>query len=192
MTNHFSRRDFLRAAATGTAMALPISAVAVPPKAARSALPWWRGFNLVNFFQAQSRGEEGQGMVREDDLKWIRDWGFDFVRLPMDYWLWIDSDWATMRKMRPDDVFKIKESMLEKVDLAVDLCRKQGLHLNLNFHRVPGYCINNPEREPFVLWSDKKAEDAFVYHWQIFAKRDQAVPAKELSFNLVNELAESP
>ena len=61
------------------------------------------------------------------------------------------------------------------------------LHLSLNFHRAPGYCINNPTREPFVLWSDKAAEDAFVYHWEMFAKRYKGVSESALSFNLLNE-----
>jgi endoglucanase len=189
MNDHFCRRDFLRAAAVGTAaLALPTCLPAAPPpKPAQTALPRWRGFNLLNFFQALGRGEEGQGMVQEDDLKWIRDWGFDFIRLPMDYWLWVDSDWPKTRKLRADDVLKIKESMLEKIDRAVDLCRKHSLHVSLNFHRAPGYCINNAEREPFVLWTDKKAEDAFVHHWEVFAKRYRAIAAKDLSFNLVNE-----
>ena len=52
-------------------------------KPAQAAIPRWRGFNLTNFFQAFSRGEQGSGLLREDDLRWIRDWGFDYVRLPI-------------------------------------------------------------------------------------------------------------
>ena len=74
-------------------------------------LPRWRGFNLINFFQAFSRSESGDCTVRELDLKWMRDWGFDFVRLPMDYWLWIDSDWRKTRKLRPKDVYNVKEAV---------------------------------------------------------------------------------
>jgi aryl-phospho-beta-D-glucosidase BglC (GH1 family) len=152
-----------------------------------NALPRWRGFNLTDFFQAFDRGEQGAGLVREDDLKWIRDWGFDFIRLPMDYWMWIDSDWRTTRKLQPDDVYKINERMLENVDRAVQLAEQYALHVSLNFHRAPGYCINDPEREPYVLWSDKRAEDAFVFHWEMFAKRYRGISSKVLSFNLVNE-----
>jgi aryl-phospho-beta-D-glucosidase BglC (GH1 family) len=189
------RRAFLCDVAVGAA-AVTLGSRAAPSMAAepapgRNPLPRWRGFNLTNFFQALSRGEEGEGMVREDDLRWIRDWGFDFVRLPMDYWMWIDSDWKKTRTMRPDDVLKIKESTMALVDRTVDLCRKYKLHLSLNFHRGPGYCINDPQREPFVLWSDKAAEDAFVFHWDVFAKRYRDVPRDELSLNLVNE-APSP
>lgn len=181
-----SRRRFLQGTAAGAALAMTAEVWGAGEGRA-NPLPRWRGFNLTNFFQAFSRGEEGQGMVREDDLRWMRDWGFDFVRLPMDYWLWIDSDWPRTRKLRPDDVYKIKEATLEKVDRAVELCGKYGLHLSLNFHRAPGYCINNPGREPFVLWRDRAAEDAFVWHWRLFAKRYAGVSPKSLSFNLINE-----
>lgn len=183
------RRLFLKAtsvAVAGAILGTGQRAIAAE-KPAQTAIPRWRGFNLTNFFQAFSRGEEGAGMVREDDLKWIRDWGFDFIRLPMDYWLWIDSEWRNTKQLSPDVMEKIDESMMEKVDRAVELGAKHDLHVSLNFHRAPGYCINNPEREPFLLWSDKRAEDAFVFHWELFAKRYQGVSTEQLSFNLVNE-----
>lgn len=181
-----SRRDFLKQTAlAGAAVGVGSACAANFPKG--NPLPRWRGFNLTNFFQALSNREEGQGMVQEDDLRWMRDWGFDFVRLPMDYWMWIDADWKQTRKLTPDDTFKIKEATLEKVDRAVALCRKHKLHISLNFHRAPGYCINDPDREPFVLWRDARAEEAFTHHWGVFAKRYAGVPASELSFNLLNE-----
>ncbi len=186
-----TRRGFLGTAmaAAGGLMGMEQSrgeGAAAEPSEQRG-VPRWRGFNLTNFFQAMSSGEEGRGEVREDDLRWIRDWGFDFVRLPMDYWMWVDSDWRAARKLAVEDVTKVKESVLERVDRAVELCRQYGLHLSLNFHRAPGYCINDPEREPFVLWSDARAEEAFAWHWELFARRYRAVPREALSFNLVNE-----
>ncbi len=183
------RRQFLTAttvattafAASGVAQAVPL------PTTLQNVLPRWRGFNLLEFFQAFGGNEQDAGMVREEDLRWIRDWGFDFVRLPMDYWLWIESDWRQSKKLLPADVYQISERMLARVDRAVELGTDLGLHVSLNFHRAPGYCINDAEREPFVLWSDKQAEDAFVFHWETFAKRYRGVPAKDLSFNLLNE-----
>jgi endoglucanase len=82
---------------------------------------------------------------------------------------------------------KIDEKMLENVDRTVHLADKYDLHLTLNFHRAPGYCINNPDREPLVLWKDERAEEAFVFHWNLFADRYRDVPGEKLSFNLVNE-----
>ena len=183
------RRAFLKTAgalAAGVAMGSAAGAQAASTPA-QTTIPRWRGFNLVDFFQAFSRGERSAGMVSEDDLKWIRDWGFDFIRLPMDYWLWIDTNWRETRKLAPDDMVKINERMMERVDRTIELGQRYGLHVSLNFHRAPGYCINNPEREPFVLWSDPRAEEAFAFHWDLFAKRYRGVSVKDLSFNLVNE-----
>jgi aryl-phospho-beta-D-glucosidase BglC (GH1 family) len=184
-----TRRGFLKTAVAATAGITcgTVTKVSAERKPAQTAIPRWRGFNLVDFFQAFSRGERSAGMVREDDLKWIRDWGFDFIRMPMDYWLWIDTNWRQTKTLSPDDMCKIKEEAMEKVDRTVELGIKYGLHVSLNFHRAPGYCINNPGREPFVLWSDKRAEEAFVFHWNMFAKRYRGVSVKDLSFNLVNE-----
>lgn len=187
-----SRRDFLRTAGVTAAVALggglPTLTGREPVQdRPQNAIPRWRGFNLLNFFQAFARGDRSDAQVPEDDLRMIRDWGFDFIRIPMDYWLWIDSDWPQTHQLSVDDVYKIKDSVLEQVDRTVELGEKYGLHVSLNFHRAPGYCINDSEREPFVLWTDPRAEEAFVFHWDLFARRYRGVPSKQLSFNLVNE-----
>ncbi len=175
-----TRRLFASAAAAAPA------ALAQP--APKNAIPRWRGFNLLDLFQALPlKPEAAPTPVTEDELRWIRDWGFDFLRIPMDYWFWIDSGWRTTRRLAPDETFQIHEAALEPVDRIVTLGQQFGLHISLNFHRAPGYCINNPEREPFSLWSDPRAEEAFVYHWRYFARRYRDVPARALSFNLVNE-----
>ena len=143
------RRVFLKStvtAAAGVALGGAARAQSEPQPPAQTAIPRWRGFNLVDFFQAFDRGERSAGMVSEDDLKWIRDWGFDFIRLPMDYWLWIDTNWRESKTLSPDDMYKINERAMDKVDRTVELGIKHGLHVSLNFHRAPGYCINNPDR----------------------------------------------
>ena len=44
-------------------------------------------------------------------------------------------------------------------------------------------------REPFNLWLDEEAQQAFDYHWSHFAQRYKGIPNKNVSFNLVNEPA---
>ncbi|MCC7495125.1 MAG: cellulase family glycosylhydrolase [Fimbriimonadaceae bacterium] len=186
-----TRRDVLQTAALA-AVAHRVGAQEGPAKVT-NPLPRWRGFNLLHFFQSLDSGERSSGQVREDDLRWIRDWGFNFVRLPMDYWLWVEGDWRQTKKMRPENVGRLSEAGLARVDQTVERCRAYGLHLNLNFHRAPGYCINERDsgREPYSLWRSPAAEDAFVHHWEVFAKRYREVPPAALSYNLVNE-APSP
>lgn len=197
MTTCTTRRDFLEQmvalAAVGLGGAMPRSSSSAAESTAPlpPPVPRWRGFNLLDFFQAFWRPTEGDfvkvSAVPEEDCRLIAELGFDFVRLPMDYWLWIDSDWPKTKKLKPEDMFKIREATLEKIDESIETCRKYGLHVNLNFHRAPGYCINDPQREPVSLWQDKVAQEAFLHHWELFAKRYRGIPAKALSFNLVNE-----
>src|SRR5689334_1268961 len=45
-------------------------------------LPRWRGFNLTDF---TSPNPSSRHSTTDDDLKWMVDWGFDFIRLPLAY-----------------------------------------------------------------------------------------------------------
>ena len=139
---------------------------------AQTVLPRWRGFNLLDFFTTRSSGE-----VSEDDFRWIAGWGFNFVRLPMCYTLWMDP-------REPEQFFP---PMLEKIDRALELAQQYSIHLCLNFHRAPGYCVNPELQEPYSLWKDEEAVRAFCRHWQMFADRYRETPSDLLSFNLVNE-----
>jgi endoglucanase len=181
-----TRRTFA-ASALGAAFAGAAAAGPYMPALVQRAIPRWRGFNLLDLFQALPTRGGYPPPISEDELRWVRDWGFNFIRIPMDYWFWVDSDWRTTRTLQPDDVLKIKEEALEPIDRLVDLGPKFGLHVSLNLHRAPGYCINNAEREPYILWSDDRAEEAFAAHWEMFAKRYQSVSDFDLSFNLLNE-----
>lgn len=174
----------------GGAAVLPARAAATPREwasnTAQSAIPRWRGFNLLDLFQAMTKADK-RPVTSADDFRWMRDWGFNFVRIPMDYWLWIDSDWQKTKTLSPDAVFNINPAAFDQIDRLVEMGRRYGLHVSLNFHRAPGYCINAADREPFVLWSDKRAGDAFAHHWAIFAQRYKGVSEFDLSFNLLNE-----
>jgi endoglucanase len=176
-----SRREFLRNAAAGAlVLAAGASCGARTEPAGRresmaqTVLPRWRGFNLLEMFTTRSDGN-----WREDDFRWMKDWGFDFVRLPLCYTLWIEDD----------DPMKISEAGLAKVDRAVELGRTYGIHMNVSFHRGPGYSVNRERKEPYNLWKDQAALDAFCYHWTTFATRYKGVASSQVSFNLINEPA---
>jgi endoglucanase len=144
------------------------------PEPSAKKLPRWRGFNLLEKFT----NARGNRPFVEDDFRWIADWGFDFVRLPMDYRTWTS----------PDDWRRFNEGCLREIDVAVGYGRKHGLHVNLNFHRGPGYCVN-PPKEAKDLWTDPEALEVFCLHWATFARRYRDRPNRELSFDLINEPA---
>ncbi|MFM7181649.1 MAG: glycoside hydrolase family 5 protein [Verrucomicrobiales bacterium] len=163
------RRDFSGLMAG----ALAFGALGRPAFAqAAAARPRWRGFNLLEKFIFQGKHEH----YREDDFQRLRDWGFNFVRLPLDYRGYVD----------PGDWLKFLEAPLRQIDQAVALGEKYGIHVCLNLHRAPGYTVAKPP-EAKSLWTDATAQHAAVSHWKMFVRRYRDVPGERLSFNLLNE-----
>jgi endoglucanase len=71
----------------------------------------------------------------------------------------------------------------------VEFGKQYGVHVSLNFHRAPGFSVDRSIEEPFNLWADEEAQQAFDYHWAHFAERYKGIPNRYVSFNLVNEPA---
>ena len=173
-----NRREFVGATVTAVVLGLasrgrgaeaPQTRESDGPSAAK--LPRWRGFNLLEKFN-----DRANRPFREADFALIAEWGFNFVRLPMSYLCWADAgDWL-----------KLREEPLKDVDRAVELGTRHGIHVNLNLHRAPGYCVN-PPKEPLDLWTDDAALDACAFHWAHFARRYKGIPSSRVSFDLLNE-----
>jgi endoglucanase len=179
------RRDFLKTAALGAGTALAggrcriVSAEQAGAENVKDDqlyrnLPRWRGFNLLEKFISTW----GNKPFVESDFAWMQQWGFDFVRLPMDYRCWTDKD----------DPYKLDEKTLKEIDQAVEFGRKHKIHVDLCLHRAPGYTVAQPP-EKLNLWRDEEARKQFDFQWSRFARRYQGVPSRRLSFDLVNEPA---
>ena len=183
------RRDFIKKAALITG-GLGIAgnsafALASRSKLKGSALPRWKGFNLLDFFSPDPRSSYGG--TTEEDFKWMSDWGFDFVRIPMAYpsYLKFNRD----KDITPEEVYQVDEEALERVDQLVYLAHKYNMHVSINLHRAPGYCINAGFHEPYNLWFHKEAQMAFLWHWEMWANRYKNISRDNISFDLLNEPA---
>src|SRR5947207_1286680 len=158
------RREFVQRASTlalgiSAAPAMALSAAEKPTPSA-SHLPRWRGFNLT---EKCVKRNGGNAPFREGDFALLAEWGFDFTRLPLSYQCWADP--ADSSKLRADG-----EGELKHLDDAVQYGTKHGVHVNLNLHRAPGYCVNRP-KEPLDLWKDEAALDACALPWRMRARR---------------------
>ncbi len=155
-----------------------------------NALPLWYGFNLQEKFT--HRPDEWLNVApewgfnnepfRESDFELIRELGFNFVRLPMSYKCWCEED----------DWYKLKEKHLKEIDQAVSYGKQYGLHVCINFHRSPGYTINDQHflprfREKTSVWDNEETLKVCAFHWRHFAERYKGILNRQLSFNLFNE-----
>jgi aryl-phospho-beta-D-glucosidase BglC (GH1 family) len=186
--NHIDRRAFLRntgLAAAAIGLSSTSSFAFNKPLSMKNVLPRWRGFNLLDYFVPFVNPMSDRNVSTEDDFRWMVDWGFDFVRLPLAYPRYVMFD--KTKKITPEEVYKIDEKVVDQICDLVSKANKHGLHVSLNLHRAPGYCINAGFNEPYNLWKDKEAQDAFYFHWGMWAKRFKDISPDKVSFDLLNE-----
>ena len=174
------RREFIRT--TGVLAAASLTGIRCSTVAAtnRNATRFsgYRGFNLTE----KTGGTGPRRKFNEEDFAIMAEWGMTFARIPMSYWNWASKD----------DWYTINDDVMTDIDEAVEFGRQYNIHINLSFHRVPGYCINGRDQEPMDLFDDypdrmQKALDATVFHWKYFARRYKGIPSDRLTFDLINE-----
>lgn len=137
-------------------------------------MPYY-GFNMLWMYT----WEPGRAPLPPDEraLDFLAAQGFNFARIPTDYRFWVhDFDY-----LHPD------QAVFAAFDRYLAACSARGIHMSLNIHRGPGYCINRNDLERHNLWLDQEAQDGFVFQWETFARRYRGVPADQLSFDLLNE-----
>lgn len=196
MSNEISRRAFVKN--TGLASAALVASGDVlgsgllSPTGLKNKLPRWRGFNLLDFYTSRPLNQprrNSNGLTTEDDLKWISDWGFDFIRIPVQYPCYVnfDSGGDRTKRITPEQVLSFNEGAIQEIEKLVYLVNKHNLHVSFNLHRVPGFCVNSGFYEPYNLWKDEAAQQALYAHWKMWAQRFKDVSPKKLSFDLINE-----
>ena len=180
-----NRRSFIKSsglATVGIGLAKNLTALNVTDTI-NNKLPRWRGFNLLDYFSPHRKNN--RGVTTDEEFKWIADWGFDFVRIPMAYPRYIKFD--PSKDITPEDVLNFDEKAVDQVEALVDKANKYNLHVSLDLHRAPGFCVNAGFNEPYNLWEHKEAQEAFYFHWNMWAKRFAGKSRDQISFDLVNE-----
>ena len=98
------RRNFIRQSSLAAA-AVSLSGTDVFSAPKKNKLPQWKGFNLLDFFSPNP--ENARIKTTDDHFRWMQDWGFDFVRIPMAYPYYLKFDRS--RNITPEEVYSIDE-----------------------------------------------------------------------------------
>ncbi len=141
--------------------------------------PRYRGINLDGMFctpaSCYADAQWRRGKFIERDFQEVADFGFDFVRLPLSYRLLASAE----------SPYQADDRKLELIDQAIAWGEKHHLHVDLNLHRAPGYCINCDEKsDPFSLADD---DGHFCRFWEVLAARYRGISSDQLTFDLLNE-----
>lgn len=180
---NLTRREFVHKSLLSTAGTYLISSPTFTRK--KNKLPKWKGFNILDYFSPTGQREGAN--TPEEYFKWMQDWGFDFVRIPMAYPRYIQYDKS--KNITPEQIRNIDTQQTDAIQQLVHHAHTYGLHVCLNLHRAPGFCINAGFNEPYNLWTDQRALDDFCFHWEFWAKAFKNTSSKKISFDLLNEPA---
>lgn len=125
--------------------------------------------------------------IKTDDLKRIKRWGFNVVRVPFNYRLFIDS---------PEGNFYARNGW-DRLTWLVRECAKIGLYCLLDMHSAPGgqnpdwhgdpgrgKTIDGPGRAG--LWDSEKSRQRMIRLWKDIAARFKDEPAV-VGYDIVNE-----
>ena len=141
-------------------------------------LGFYKGVNLGGWMsQCDYSRERLDSFITEEDFAQIARWGFDHVRLPVDY------------NILQTPAGELLEEGFARVDRAVGLAEQYGLRLVLDLHKTQGFSFDAGEKEDGFFESEKYQE-YFYQIWEAFAKRFGSKP-ETVAFELLNELTEA-
>lgn len=140
-----------------------------------------RGLNFGHWISQYKEltDEYFSSFIVEDDFKRVSEWGFDHIRLPIDYPVFYDE--------KTDEY---KESGLKYADFAIECAKKYNLNVILDLHRTPGYAFQNTyDKEKNSLFTNEDQQNKFIDIWKMFANRYKN-EGDNLYFELLNELVQ--
>lgn len=114
--------------------------------------------------------------IQAHDIRRIADWGFDHVRLPVDY--------PVLEDDRDPGVYR--ESGFDAIEYCLEWCRENDLRVILDLHKAPGFAFD--AQESSTLFRSAAAQERFLNLWRAVADRFRARYMGALAFELLNEI----
>ncbi|MBE5803517.1 MAG: glycoside hydrolase family 5 protein [Clostridiales bacterium] len=131
----------------------------------------YRGVNLGGWLsQCDYSDERLNEFIREEDFARIASWKLDHVRIPVDYNVLDDG------------------RGYQKLDWAVEMCRKYGLKMVLDLHKTAGFSFDKGEAET-GFFDSESYQERFYALWEDIARRYGHM-TDLLVFELLNEVTE--
>ena len=130
-----------------------------------------RGVNLGGWLsQCDYSDERLNTFIMEADFARIASWGLDHIRIPVDYNVLDDG------------------RGYEKLDWAVEMCKKYGLKMVLDLHKTAGFSFDKDEKES-GFFENEKFQQYFYDLWENLARRYGTL-SDLMVFELLNEVTE--
>ena len=143
----------------------------------KSVHGYMHGINLGGWFsQCEHTSEHYDTFICRDDIRRISEWGFDHLRLPVDYDLVEDAEGSYF----PDGFDRIQQ--------VIDWCGEYGLNMVLDLHKTYGFSFDDSEEES-GFFENAAYQERFFRLWEQFALRF-GKHSDRVAFELLNEVTD--
>jgi endoglucanase len=135
-----------------------------------------RGVNLSHWLSQDFGWSPKYTSVREADIRFIRDIGYDHVRIPIDEMeMW-------------DEKGKPVTEAFRNLSDCLGWCDAAGLAAIVDLHILRSHHFNAAnEGGRNVLWTDSTAQDHFVSLWMELSDSLRSWPVNRVAYELLNE-----
>ena len=138
---------------------------------------YMHGINFGGWFSQCDHSEKRYDyFIRRDDFRRVAEWGLDHVRIPVDYELILDKEYA------------FRERGFQRIRNCIDWAEENSLNMILDLHKTPGFSFDAGENEN-GFFENEGYQELFCGIWGEFAKRFGS--CKNLSFELLNEVSDA-
>jgi aryl-phospho-beta-D-glucosidase BglC (GH1 family) len=122
-----------------------------------------QGLNIGGYLsQAEFSNEHVKGFFTEEDMKRIEGWGFNVVRLPVDYFFFEDDN----------NPYSYIEDRMRQIDRVLSWAQKSDVALILDLHKAPGHSFDPRERGSNDIWDNRSVHrNRFLKAWDMLSKR---------------------
>lgn len=144
----------------------------------KSFVGYKKGINLGGWLSqcVSYEKEHFDNFIVEEDIKRIADFGFDHIRLPIDYDV-IEND---------DGI--VKEDGMSHIFDCIGWARKHHLNVVLDLHKAYGFMFDKKEvPDPDKFFTDEKLQERFYLTWEHLMRRF-ADESDIVAFELLNEV----
>ena len=139
---------------------------------------YYTGVNIGGLFSQNTNfsDEYLDNFVTENDIKRISGWGFNTIRLPVDYYFFEDDS----------NPFTYDMKRIKRIDDFIGLTRKYNLKTILDFHNVPGFTFEAHKLEFNDIW-DKNSQNRkrFLKILEFFSSRYRHL--ENIIYEIINE-----
>ncbi len=135
-----------------------------------------KGVNLSHWLSQTTQWSPKDKFITREDIKLIKSFGFDHIRLPIDE-----------QELWNEDGTVIKET-LQHVKNCLAWCAEFDLRTVIDLHILRSHHFNARNYEgKMTLWADTSAQNNFIRLWENLSEYLQDYPDNMVAYEIMNE-----